>query len=401
MLKKLQTRPLRAMFLLTSMPIGGAETLLLNLVRRLDRSRVEPTIACMKQKDVLGEVLDREIPVFENLILHKYDFAVAGRLKRMFRDQQIDALVTIGAGDKMFWGRLGARLAGVPVILSALHSTGWPDGVGKLNRMLTGITDGFIAVARQHAEYQVNDEKFPQEKVFLIPNGIDTEKFVFSQDSRDQWRDKTGISRTAPVVGIVAALRPEKNHDLFLRAAKRVSVQVPSSKFVIAGDGPERERLERLASELEIKDRVHFLGSVHDICGVLSMLDVFSLTSHNEASPVSIMEALSCGRPVVATDVGSIDESVLEGQNGFLVPAGDQASLADRWVSLLQDASSRTAFGLNGRQHIVANSSLDSMTDGYMQLIENVYQEKCGLPLDDESGFVSWNYQADQAALAR
>ena len=386
----LQQRPLRVMFLLTSMPIGGAETLLVNLVRRMDRERVEPLVGCLKQKGVLGEVLENEIPVFENLIRHKYDFAVAGRLKKLFLEQRIDALVTIGAGDKMFWGRLGARRAKVSVILSALHSTGWPDGVGRLNRLLTGITDGFIAVAKQHAEYQINEEKFPESKVFLIPNGIDTDRFVFDSALRAQWRTQVGISPEAPVVGIVAALRSEKNHDLFLESARRVSETMPEARFVIAGDGPERPRLEKLANELGIESSVHFLGSTQDIQGVLSMVDLFALSSHNEASPVSIMEALSCERPVVATDVGSIDESVLEGKTGFLVPAGDAEQMSDRWLRLLGDNELRDRLGKQGREHIVANSSLDSMTEGYMSLVEKLYAMKTGSSTPSSDGWVNW-----------
>ena len=271
------------MFLLTSMPIGGAETLLVNLVRRFDPNRISPLIGCLKEKDVLGVELENEIPVFENLIQHKYDFAVAGRLRKLFKKENIDAVITVGAGDKMFWGRLGARRASVPVILSALHSTGWPDGVGRMNRLLTGITDGFIAVAKQHARYQVEQEKFPEHKVFLIPNGIDTDRFTVDNELRAQWRQKLGISADAPTVGIVAALRPEKNHDLFLQAAKQTLENNSAANFVIAGDGPERDRLEALAKTLNIESNVHFIGSTQDIPGVLSMMDVFSLTSHNEA----------------------------------------------------------------------------------------------------------------------
>ena len=186
-------RPLNVMFVITSMPVGGAETLLLNMVRRFDRKRVQPSICCLKHRDVLGDELANEIPVFENLINHKFDVAVSRRLKKLYRDQKIDAMITVGAGDKMFWGRLAARRAKVSVILSALHSTGWPDGVGRLNRMLTRITDGFIAVAQSHAEFMVTGERFPQEKVFMIPNGIDTQRFVFNADSRDQWRQQVGI----------------------------------------------------------------------------------------------------------------------------------------------------------------------------------------------------------------
>ena len=369
-------RPLNVMFVITSMPVGGAETLLVNLTRRFDKTRIKPLIGCLKERGVLGDELADEIPVFEHLIGHKYDVAVARRLRKLFRDQQVDAVVTVGAGDKMFWGRLAARGAGTPVILSALHSTGWPDGVGRLNRMLTGITDGFIAVAKHHAEFLVEFEKFPESKVFMIPNGIDTGRFKSSTSAREQWRSAVGIPADSPALGIVAALRPEKNHELFLECAARTLEKVPNSHFVIAGDGPRRADLESLTAEKSITDNVHFLGSVSDIPGVLSMLDVFALTSHNEASPVSILEALSCNRPVVATDVGSIKESVIQGTTGYLCEAGNADAITERWIELLSDSELRETMGRKGRAHVVDNSSLDSMTDGYTDLVELLYRQK-------------------------
>jgi len=370
------SRPLNVMFVITSMPVGGAETLLVNLTRRFDKSRIQPMIGCLKERGVLGDELADEIPVFEHLINHKYDVAVARRLRKLFKKHEVDAVITVGAGDKMFWGRLAARGAGTPVILSALHSTGWPDGVGRMNRMLTGITDGFIAVAKHHAEFLVEFEKFPEQKVFMIPNGIDTQRFRACEDARAKWRNDVGIPQESPTLGIVAALRPEKNHELFLECAARTLKEVPDAHFVIAGDGPGRGDLEALAAEKSIEEQVHFLGSVSDIPGVLSMLDVFALTSHNEASPVSILEALSCNRPVVATDVGSIKESVLEGTTGYLCEAGNADSITPRWIELLTKEELREKMGRKGRAHVVDNSSLDSMTDGYTELIESLYGQK-------------------------
>ncbi len=378
-------RPLRVMFLLTTMPVGGAETLLVDLVRRFDRRRIEPLIACLKEKDALGEMISAEVPVFENLIHHKYDWTVVGRLKKLFREQSIDAVVTVGAGDKMFWGRIAARQAKVPVILSALHSTGWPDGVGRLNRLLTSITDGFIAVASQHADYQIQVERFPADKVFLIPNGIDTERFVFDSHKREVWRDNLKMDAQTPVVGIVAALRPEKNHRLFLSAAKQVHRENSAVQFVIAGDGPERAGLEAWTKELGLAKNVHFLGSVNDVVGVLSMIDLFALTSDNEASPVSILEAFSCERPVVATDVGSIDESVVDGENGYLVPVGDCKQLSSRWLDVLGDSQRSRQMGKSGRKRVVENSSLEQMTTGYMKLVEQCFAHK--LPHRRNNGY--------------
>jgi hypothetical protein len=90
------------------------------------------------------------------------------------RRREIDAIVTVGAGDKMFWGRLAARLAGVPVVAAALHSTGWPDVVGRLNRWLPPFTDAFIACAPTHGRYLIEQECFPAERVHVVPNGVDT-----------------------------------------------------------------------------------------------------------------------------------------------------------------------------------------------------------------------------------
>ena len=191
--------PLNALFLITSMPVGGAETLLVNMVRRFDRFRVNPMIGCLKEKGELGEIIANEIPVFENLITHKYDIGVIGKLRRLFQEQEIDAVITVGAGDKMFWGRIAAKRARVPVIASALHSTGWPDGVGKLNRTLTPITDAFIAVAKPHGEFMVEHEGFPARKVHVIPNGIDTQRFQREDSLRAKWRTQLGIPSDAPV----------------------------------------------------------------------------------------------------------------------------------------------------------------------------------------------------------
>ena len=169
--------PLKVMFITTSMPMGGMETLLAELIRRLDRSRFEPELCCLKYLDVLGESLAEEIPVFTGLLKHKYDFAVLWRLKRLLRQRRIDAVVTVGAGDKMFWGRLAGRLAGVPVICSALHSTGWPDRVEFLNRLLAPLTDAFIGVAQTQGRHLAEKEGCPAAKVRVIPNGVDVEKF--------------------------------------------------------------------------------------------------------------------------------------------------------------------------------------------------------------------------------
>ena len=370
--------PLRVMFCITSMPVGGAETLLVNLIRRLDRARFAPELCCLKELGPLGEVISTEIPAFAGLIGNKYDVRVLGRLTKLLRTRHVDALVTVGAGDKMFWGRLAAWRAGVPVVASALHSTGWPDGIGRLNRRLTRITDAFIGVAPSHGQHLVEREAFPADKVYVIPNGVDIERFRPKSGAAHRLREQLGIPTTAPVLGIVAALRPEKNHELLLRAAQDVLAARPDAQTVIVGDGPERGRLEQLAAELGISRSVHFLGTRPDVHEVLSMLDVFVLTSHIEANPVSILEAMATAKPVIATRVGSIPDTVSEGTTGYLVTPGDAFQLANRIISLIDNPDLACRMGQAGRDRVVQHWSLEAMVSGYEELITGIYRRKAG-----------------------
>jgi glycosyltransferase involved in cell wall biosynthesis len=368
-------RPLRVMFMLTDMRIGGAEILTANIIRRLDRRRFSPELCCLKERGALGEALADEIPVHANLLAGKYDLRVWPRLVRLLRRRQTDAVITVGAGDKMFWGRLAAKRIGVPVIISALHSTGWPDGVGRLNRLLTPITDAFIAVAPSHGRYLIEHERFLAEKVAVVPNGVDTDRFAPNADVA-AIRRELGIDSHDPVVGIVAALRPEKNHELFLEMAHRLRQHVPNARFLVIGDGPCRAALELIAERLGLESNVMFLGSRDDVPQLLSAIDVFALTSHIEANPVSILEAMSVGRPVVATNVGSVCEAVADGVTGFLVAPGDAAAFADRVILLLRDPKRRRAMGAAGRQAVIARWSIESMVGGYERLIESIYVRK-------------------------
>jgi glycosyltransferase involved in cell wall biosynthesis len=367
--------PLRVMFVITSMPVGGAETLLVELVRRLDRARFLPELCCLKGPGPLGESLALEVPVHHGLLARKTDMGILWRLAGLLKRRRIDAVVTVGAGDKMFWGRLAARLAGVPVVVSALHSTGWPDRVQWANRLLAPLTDAFIAVAEPHAHYLAAHEGCTAAKVRVIPNGVDVERFR-PQPPNAKLRKEFELPADAPVAGIVAALRPEKNHALLLRAAVRVLHAVPNAHFLIVGDGPQREELEALASLLSLSHAVRFLGTRSDVPEVLSLIDVLALTSHMEANPVSILEAMAAGKPVVATRVGSVDRAVQEGRTGHLVSAGDEEAMAGRLIELLRDRAAAAALGRAGRQFVVEHASIERMVAGYEDLLAGIYQQK-------------------------
>jgi len=373
-----QRGPLRVMFVITCMPVGGAERLLVDIVRRLDRRIIQPELCCLKYLGPLGEVLAKEDPAFTGLLSHKYDLRVLPRLCRLMRKREIDAVITVGTGgDKMFWGRLAAYIAGVPVIASALHSTGLPDHVEWLNRILAPLTDAFIAVARPHAEYLVSNEGCPRDRTYIITNGVDTGRFC-PRPPDPGLREELGLPPDSPVLAIVAALRPEKNHELFLKAAAIIHNRREDVHFLIVGDGPRRPALEGLAAEFGLEKVVHFLGTRHDIPDILACTDVVVLSSHMEANPLSVLEAMACGKPVVATRVGSVPTNVIDGLTGFLVPPGDATALVDRCLLLLSSAELREEMGRAGRQHVSARASLDTTVGGYQDLIVEMYRCKCG-----------------------
>lgn len=380
---KPRTSPLNVSFIITSLPVGGAETLLVNLVRRLDKSLVQPQVLCLKEAGELGDMVAREVPLQSQLLSGKFDFRILPRLINAFRTQKTDAVITVGAGDKMFWGRLAAKFAKVPVICSALHSTGWPDGVGKLNRMLTSITDGFIACAKNHAQYMIENEGFPKSKVFMIPNGVDTERFKPNPALRSVLRSELNLPEDVKLIGIVAALREEKNHAQLVLAARDILREHPHTHFLVVGDGPMRGSIENTIGENGLAAHFHLLGNRSDTHLILPALDAFVLTSKNEANPVSILEALSCGVPVAAPRVGSIHETVIHEKTGLLTTPLDPFSTADALSRLLDNAVWSRQLGESGRAEVERSWSLDAMVGGYEKLTAMLYNAKApslGLP---------------------
>ena len=377
-----EVRRLSVVFCVSTLGYGGAETLLENLVCRLDPRRFAVAICCTKTLGPIGRRLQSTLPIFEYRMQRKWDVRIVRWMKQRLQDRQADIVITVGAGDKMFWGRLAAWRAGVPVVISALHTTGWPDEIGRLNRLLTPINDAFVGVAASHGKHLVEKEKLPTNKVHVISNGIDVHRYR-PQTACHELRESLGIPSGCQLVGIVARLGAEKNHEMFFRVAHQVHSQLPNTHFLVVGDGPRRQHLEALADELEITRCVHFTGARADVPQLLSLLDVFLLTSHNEASPVSVLEAMSSGIPVITTNVGSLLEIVIDGNVGYLVPPGDDDEMILRTVELLRSPDARATLGQAARQRVINHWSVDTMVHGYERLMLQLWSQKSGQPIEN------------------
>ncbi len=186
-----------------------------------------------------------------------------------------------------------------------------------------------------------------------MPLGLDLDRYAAVDDRRGELCAELGVSRDVPLVAIVARLVPIKAHEMFLRAAARVRERLPTSQFLVVGDGERRQALETLAGELGLGASVRFLGWRRDLERVYADAWVVALTSRNEGSPVSLIEAMAAGRPVVATRVGGVPDLVEEGVTGHLVPPGDADALARAMTDLLLDAGRRRAFGQAARARVV------------------------------------------------
>jgi glycosyltransferase involved in cell wall biosynthesis len=330
---------------------GGTERQFVETLRVLDREKYEILVGCIQRRgSFLADVEGMGLRVVEFPIRSLYRPDTVRwflRLVRFLRAERIDLLHAFDFYTTVF-AVPAARAARVPVVLASrrelpnLRSWAQRNAVRFACRLATGI------VANSQASSRAFGPTGAGGGATIIPNCISLERFRPRRD-RSAVRAEFGIAATAPVVGTLAALRPEKDFPTFLRAARRVAEKVPEARFVLVGEGSERPRLEQLSQELGIPSRVLFLGDRPDVADLLWAFDVFVLTSRTESFPNAILEAMAAARPVVATDVGGIPELVEADRTGLLFSAGDDEALAARLIQLLEDPALAVRMGAAGR----------------------------------------------------
>jgi len=280
-------------------------------------------------------------------------------------------------------GRLAAWLARVPVIVHTFHGhvfsgyfSPWKSRlVMAAERIFSRLADRIIVLSEaQRGDICEVYRIAKPVKVSIIPLGFDLSRFHDSFVSQEQRkrdaRQELSMSKDAPVVGIVGRLAPVKNHQLFFSAAKEVLEHLPMTQFVVVGDGELRDRLTVCVRELGIEKNVHFLGWMHHMERVYPAFDVAALTSVNEGTPVTLIEAMACGVPVVATHVGGVPDVLGYGKFGSLVPSGDAGVFAKELLSILSGkvcVKERTAAA---RIHVLQTYSADRLVSD----LEDLYR---------------------------
>lgn len=215
-------------------------------------------------------------------------------------------------------------------------------------RLLALGTDAIVAVSPQTRDTLLGLGIGRPEQFHVIPHGVDLEPFLRVTGPTGRLRRHLGIGPGTPLVGVVGRLVPIKEVGTVLEAAARL----PGAHLAVIGDGEDRQALEAQAAGVGLGGRAHFLGWWDDIPGAMADLDVVALTSRNEGTPLSLIEASGAGRPVVASDVGGVRFVVDAGRSGFVVPHGDLGQLVSRISQLLGDPVLRQRMGEAGRRHV-------------------------------------------------
>lgn len=372
------------MFLETSLRMGGTEQVVTQLIERFDRKRVRPILCCFYDTGILGAHLMKEgVTVYHGLARHRWDVTLPFRLFRLLRREHVDVLFMINQPLVQFWGTWCGLLARIPVRIAAIRST------GKINRiqrrlLINWLTFPWVsrvtALSQTHKTYLIEKERIDPKKIEIISNGVDLGRFN-GVEAPPSLRASLGLPDGAPLVAIVAMLRPEKAHDVFLRAAQTVLKQVPETHFLVAGEGSERLRLERLVAQLGIAPHVHFLGTRRDIPLLLSVCDVGVLSSHSVVETVSnaVLEYMGAQKPVVATRVGSLPEMIDDGETGFLVEPGDWNEMAEKITVLLRDRALASRMGRAGRDKVKRYYTVEQMVSQTEDLFERLLNRGLGV----------------------
>lgn len=298
-----------------------------------------------------------------------HDGSACRALWRLFGQKRYD-IVHTHSGKAGFVGRLAAKLAHVPVVVHTIHGPSFHDYQNPIGNwlfrwaeMMAGAwTDEFVSVADAMSGQYLAAGVGTANRYTTIHSGMDIEAFVNARPDA-KLRAKLGIAETDVVVGKVARLFRLKGHEFLFEAAPRIVAAVPNVKFLLVGDGTYRERFERDAERLGMRDRFVFAGLVRpgEIPRYMALMDVLVHLSLREGLPRTLPQALGCGKPVVAFDVDGAREVCRDGETGFLVRAGDAVGLTAAVIRLLQDKQLASTMGANGRTLVKEQFSAEHM----------------------------------------
>lgn len=321
----------------------GVKRLFAWMIPRFDKDRFNVALVSLRKRDLSNDTLEELGIDVSYLHKGKFDPATLTALLKEIDRRRTDVLHLHGYGATTF-GRLAAAMRGLPVVLhehANLTDTPWFQKVA--DRLLAPYTDIALAVSRSTADFTVKARLLPAERTKVVYLGVPLEEFSRPRTPEEigEARRELGIPHGAFAIGTVTRLMPSKGNQYLVEAAPRVLAAVPDARVYIVGEGELQPSLEAQAREAGLGDRLVFCGFRRDVAQVLSALDLLVFPSLWEGTPLTVLEALAMGKPIVSTDADGLQDVLTNGADAVMVPRRDAAALADAIVRLAKDPAER------------------------------------------------------------
>jgi glycosyltransferase involved in cell wall biosynthesis len=358
-----RTAPIRVLHLAGQLETGGTERLLVDFARHTNREATDLVFVALSTGGTPAE--DIRACGWPVLTLEKppgFRPKAIFRLARILRLRRVDILHVHNTGP-FIYGSLAACIAGIKHIIFTRHGreTDVKRSHLTLSRLLSRLADRIVCVSDDSSQL-ASQQGWPRKKISTIWNGIDLSRFRY-----------VGPKPDGPVT-MVARLSPVKDTRTLLEATAVVARSYSNLQVAIAGDGPCFADLKAASLELGLGEHVRFLGEVKAVPELLGQASMLVLPSLSEGLPLTVLEAMACGLPIVATHVGGTPEAVRDGETGFLVPPRSPAQLAEKILQVLRHPEEAKTMGLAGRRRVEQFFSIQSMIDSY----EGLYREVTG-----------------------
>ena len=371
------------MHVVYNLNVGGLENLVVEVsIFSKERKIYRPIICCLSGGTT---VLSRKAAeaAIEVIFLNGYNvqrkLAVLKRLISLMREKKLDLVHTHNAVAHVY-GSLAAQYNRLPIIHTK-HGNQLPFQNRKnylLTRIAGILTDRLVAVSEQIKNTVIQGYKMNPKKMIVIRNGINLANFNGSvnQEQIRLLKDQVGIRKDSFVIGNIARLSPEKDHATLLKAFRNLVRKDIHAELIIVGDGMLSEALKKLAKEFGIKEHVKFLGERNDVAHLLRIFDVFILSSTEEGIPLTILEAMAAGKPVIATQTGGSSEVVVDGETGYLVPCREPEEIELAVLRFYNDRGLIQKMGEAGLRRIRENFTIEQMMEAYQKVYESVRKKQ-------------------------